>query len=63
MSDWEVALHCVGIPGSKQENFLFSLPSLLLSDCVKTQHPVIEVTSRMKSWCEQTLSLSYGKVF
>lgn len=32
------------IPGSKQENFSF--PGLLLSGCVKTQHPVDEVTWR-----------------
>lgn len=33
------------IPGNKQENFLFSFPSLLLSDGVKTKHPEMDITS------------------
>lgn len=36
LCEWEMATHFMGIPGSKQENFLFSFHSLLLSDYVKT---------------------------
>lgn len=46
------------IPGNKQENFLFSFPSLLLSDGVKTKHPEMDITSHSwKSWHKQTVFL------
>lgn len=52
-----------GVPGSKEENFLFSFLGFLLSDYDKTQHPVVKVTGHIKSWCSQTNSLSNAKGF
>lgn len=47
-----------GIPGSKEENLLFSFPGFLLSDCDKTQHPVVKVTDHIKSSGAGRLTLS-----